>query len=74
MAKATQSDAGATPNSAGHAEFPLSLEEFCARLSVADKRVEMIGAFAHTETRAGRTKGLASEYEARFDAFVNKPA
>ncbi len=55
-------------------EFPLTLEEFCSRLSTTDKRVELIGAFAHDETRAGRIKGLASEYEARFRAFVTKPA
>lgn len=55
-------------------EFPLTLEEYCSRLSQTDKRVELIGAFAHEETRAGRIKGLASEYEARFAAFVSRPA
>ena len=75
MAKATQPEAASVPaQPVEPAEYPLSLEEFCTRLSVTDKRVELIGAFAHEETRAGRTKGLASEYEARFRAFVTKPA
>ena len=75
MAKATQSEAGFLPPSLVEpAEYPLSLEEFCTRLSAVDKRVELLGAFAHAETRAGRIKGLASDYETRFAAFVNKPA
>lgn len=75
MAKATQPDAASVSAQSGEpAEFPLSLEEFCTRLSVTDKRVELIGAFAHTETRAGRIKGLATEYAGRYRAFVTKPA
>jgi hypothetical protein len=75
MAKATQPEAASVPaQPVEPAEYPLTLEEFCSRLSATDKRVELIGAFAHAETRAGRNKGLASEYEARFRAFVTKPA
>jgi hypothetical protein len=76
MAKAAQTEevAAAPAQIAEPSEFPLTLEEFCSRISTTDKRVELIGAFAHEETRAGRIKGLASEYEARFRAFVTKPA
>lgn len=75
MAKATQAEAAAAPvQSIEPAEYPLPLEEFCTRLSVTDKRVEIIGAFAHAETRAGRIKALATEYAGRYRAFVNKPA
>jgi hypothetical protein len=75
MAKATQPEAASVPaQPVEPAEYPLTLEEFCSRLSTTDKRVELIGAFAHEEIRAGRIKGLASEYEARFRAFVTKPA
>lgn len=55
-------------------EFPLTLDEFCSRLSVEDKRVELIGAFHLTERAAGRTKDLESAYATRFAAFVNQPA
>lgn len=75
MAKATQPEAVSVPaQPVEPAEYPLALEEFCTRLSVTDKRVELIGAFAHAETRAGRIKALATEYAGHYRAFVNKPA
>lgn len=55
-------------------EFPLSLDEACARLSATDKRVEMIGAFHYSERAAGRLKDLESAYRDRYAAFVNAPA
>lgn len=55
-------------------EFPLSLEEFCKRLSASDRRVELIGAFHHVEKSAGRDRDTESAYSARFVAFVNQPA
>jgi hypothetical protein len=55
-------------------EFPLSLDEFCSRLSSSDKRVEMIGAFHHTEKAAGHNKDIESAYIARYSAFINQPA
>lgn len=55
-------------------EFPLTLEEFCSRLSLTDKRVELIGAFAHVETAEGRVKDVESAYAARFADFINQPA
>jgi len=52
----------------------LSLDEFCSRLSSSDKRVEMIGAFHHTEKAAGRNKDIESAYIARYSDFINQPA
>lgn len=52
---------------------PLTLGEFCTRLSQVDKRVELIGAFNSVEKKAGRFKDIESAYQARFTAFVNKP-
>jgi len=51
----------------------ITIEEFCTRLSRSDRRVELIGAFAFVEKRAGRVKDAESAYQARFTAFVNKP-
>ena len=53
--------------------FPLHLDEFCARLSATDKRVELIGGFHHTERVAGRTQDLESAYADRFAEFVSRP-
>lgn len=58
----------------GEQEFPLALNEFCARLSATDRRVELIAGFHHQEVAAGRTKDLESAFRARFEAFVNQPA
>lgn len=51
----------------------ITLDEFCTRLSMSDKRVELIGGFAHTEVVAGRTKDAESAFQSRFTEFVNKP-
>ena len=58
----------------GDAEIPLSLEEFCIRLSASDARVELIGAFNSEEAGAGRSVDVESAYAARFDQFINRPA
>lgn len=55
-------------------DFPLSLHEFCTRLSATDRRVELIGGFEHSERVAGRIKDTESSYAARFDAFIITPA
>lgn len=54
--------------------LPLTLEEFCSRLSTTDRRVELIGGFAFTEKAAGRTKDFEAGYRQRFAAFINQPA
>lgn len=54
--------------------FPLTVDEFCTRLSATDRRVELIGAFHATEKAAGRAKDLESAFLARFESFVSQPA
>jgi hypothetical protein len=54
--------------------IPLSLNEFCIRLSKTEKRVELIGAFEHSERVAGRVKDTTENYAARYDQFLKKPA
>lgn len=53
---------------------PLSLTEFCIRLSAKDKRVELIGGFEHSERVAGRMSDTAEAYAGRYTAFLNQPA
>ena len=59
---------------AGATDFSLTLEEFCARLSGTDRRVELIGAFFKTEQLTGRTKDTEAVFAGRFRAFCNQPA
>lgn len=51
----------------------VTLNEFCIRLSVSDKRVEMIGAFNYSETVAGHMKDTEDAFAARYQTFINKP-
>ena len=55
------------------ARFTLSLEEFCARKSERDRRVELIAAFHMDESRAGISRDAEEAFEARFDAFRRRP-
>lgn len=59
---------------AAPAVFKLTIEEFCTRLSASDRRVELIGAFHATETKAGRRKDSEDNFRARFAAFLKTPA
>lgn len=71
MAKAqTQASTQATDAN----EFPVTLDEFCARLSADDKRVELIAAFHHDETAAGRLRDLEGLYHSRFADLATRPA
>ena len=54
-------------------DFPLTLEEFCTRVSATDNRVELIGAFFHDEKTAGNVKDTHAAFAARFTAFATKP-
>jgi hypothetical protein len=51
----------------------VTLDEFCTRLSMTDRRVELIGGFHFVETQAGRNKDAESNYQARYTAFLTKP-
>lgn len=64
----------AAPQDAQGAEIPLSLDEFCTRLSSTDRRVEIIGGFHSEEAKSGNTKDVESAFLARFNEFINKPA
>jgi hypothetical protein len=55
-------------------DTPLTITEFCMRLSQTDRRVELIGAFHATETKAGNIKATETEFRARFDDFLTQPA
>jgi|CryGeyDrversion2_2_1046609.scaffolds.fasta_scaffold295462_1 hypothetical protein len=78
MAKeTTQSTPVDTPVSATSATadaFPLTLTEFCTRLSVSDRRVELIGGFEHSERVLGRVSDLEVNFAKRFAEFANQPA
>lgn len=47
----------------------ITLREFMTRLSLKDKRVELINGFNYSETAAGRVKDYESEFASRFTAF-----
>lgn len=65
--------AEAVATAAPDAGFELTLDEFCTRLSNTDKRVELIGGFAHSERAAGTIKDTEPAFKARFAAFATKP-
>lgn len=70
MAKTTAVAAEPVESAGGE---PLTLTEFCIRLSSRVRRVELIGAFEFDEKRAGRHRDTEANYLARFEAFTNKP-
>lgn len=53
--------------------FDLSLEEFCARQSQNDTRVELISGFYRTELRQGHLRDSHAAYAERLAAFENAP-
>jgi hypothetical protein len=52
---------------------PITVIEFCTRLSSTVRRPELIGAFCHVEQKAGRVKDTEAAFKGRFDEFINKP-
>lgn len=54
--------------------FDLTLEEYCARRSSEDHRVEMLGGFFADERANGRVKDSAEAFDARLTAFETRPA
>ncbi|HET7675838.1 MAG TPA: hypothetical protein VFL54_09980 [Gammaproteobacteria bacterium] len=59
----------ATPDNS----FPLTLDEFCQRLSARDKRVELIGAFHAREVKARHIKDTEANFRQRYEDFVRAP-
>jgi hypothetical protein len=74
MPKTTNDPETVSAEAPAAGDFPLSLDEFCQRLSTTDKRVELIGAFYHVEKAAKRGNDTSGNFTARFQAFVNQPA
>ena len=54
-------------------EIPLSLDEFCTRLSLTEKRYVLITGFWTKETSAGRVRDIPSAYEKRYAEFLETP-
>ncbi len=65
--------AAPAPAPAQPSEFPVSVSEFCSRLSEKDRRVELIGAFAVMEKMAGHVRDLPSNFAKRFAEFCVRP-
>lgn len=75
MAKASPEKVAEAPAAVEETQtaFPLSLTEFCTRLSETERRHALIAGFYYTENAAGKTKDLASEYAKRFAEFLETP-
>lgn len=63
----------ATPASAPAAPV-LSLNDALARISATTHQVELLGAFAADERRAGNARDTVANYRARLAAFAARPA
>lgn len=64
MAKSSIADSQMSPTE------QTTLDEFCALLSVDDRRPELIAAFNHSERAHGIVKDLSSSFLSRFQAFA----
>jgi hypothetical protein len=53
--------------------IPLTLDEFCARLSKSDSRVELIGGFYADAKRRGHTKDVDVGFLRAFESYVTRP-
>lgn len=54
--------------------FEETLEAWCAARSATQTSPELIGSFYASEKAAGTVKDFSAEFEARFTAFLNRPA
>lgn len=52
----------------------ISLHEFCIHASQGRVSPELLSAFHHVESKAGRVHGTTAEFKARFDVFAAQPA
>lgn len=55
-------------------ENPISLTDYCKRLSVTERRHTLIASFFYTEKVAGRLTDTPSAYAKRFAEHINTPA
>jgi hypothetical protein len=51
----------------------LTLNQFGIELSQRDNRMELVNAFVFLERQEGNHKDTEAGYQARFEAFLNKP-
>lgn len=78
MAKSSETAAPSAPKGAPAQtdrprDFELTINEFCIRRSATDRRVELLGAFAADERRAGHLKDTSDAYTRRLAAFTTRP-
>ena len=52
---------------------PLTLDEFCMRLSKTDSRVELIGGFFADAKKRGQVKDVDTSFLRAFDAYAARP-
>ncbi len=52
----------------------ITLNEFCTRLSMTDKRVELIGGYHADEKKEGNVKDSEENFKKRFELFIKRPA
>jgi hypothetical protein len=74
---ASGSEAGkiASPQTATQAsDATVDLMTWYRRASQTDRRGELLAAFAHVETKAGRMRDTAANYRMRLAAFASSPA
>lgn len=51
----------------------LTIDEYCARRSKTDRRVELLGAFHADEVANKRQKDFESAFDSRLQVFATKP-
>lgn len=78
MAKSSETTASSAPKDAPAQveppkDFELTVNEFCIRRSATDRRVELLGAFAADERRAGHLKDTSDAYTRRLADFTARP-
>lgn len=54
--------------------FPLTLDEFCQRLSLSVRRPELIGGFHADAVRKGHLLDLEDAFLEAFETFRQRPA
>lgn len=55
-------------------QIPLSLDEFCQRLSATSRRVALIGGFHAWAKAQGMVKDVESTFQAAWTRFISLPA
>jgi hypothetical protein len=55
-------------------QIPLSLDEFCQRLSATSRRVALIGGFHAWAKAQGLVKDVETTFQAAWNRFISLPA